>query len=380
MPALLDLSQVNRSPLPAPPDHPAGRRAPLHPVELGPRGLPVAYWVRDVRVDPAVVLAPMEGVTDLVFRRLIRSIGGPGLTYTEFIASSAILAGRGKAWDMAQFDPDERPIALQIYGREPQVMAEAARMLQDLGATILDINMGCPSKKVCAHSGGSALMREPELAVSIVRAVRAAIDIPLTVKMRAGFDRDHLNASELCWRFQEEGVEALTIHWRTRQELYGGERDVEEIARAVDRVAIPVIGNGDVIDIPSARRMFEETGCAGVMVGRGAIRRPWVLRRIGRWLRGEELQPETADEREAVLNRYIETIHEAFDSEHGALGRTKMVVRHFAQDLPEGTHLRKRALPLPTREAVEDALTVYFDALRRFEAGDEDAIARWVAG
>lgn len=335
--------------------------------------LPTVYRVRDVVIDPAVVLAPMEGVTDRVFRRLIRSIGGPGLTYTEFIASRNLRMGHKRAWQMAALDPDERPIALQIYGREPEVMAEAAKMLQDHGATILDINMGCPSKKVCANSGGSALMRDPDVAVAIVRAVRAAITIPLTVKMRSGFDATLRNAPELAWRCQEEGAEAITIHWRTRADGYQGERAVDKIAETVDRVDVPVIANGDVVDIPSAHAMFQDTGCAGVMIGRGAVRNPWVLKQVGQWLRGEQPLVVDAAERRRVLMMYYDTITDFIPNAKGALGRMKMVTKYFTEPLPLGDGLRARVLRSQERSEVIAQVEAYFARLARFEAGAQDA-------
>ncbi|MEO1273188.1 MAG: tRNA-dihydrouridine synthase, partial [Myxococcota bacterium] len=342
------------------------------PAPLGPRGLPTWYAVRDVRITPNVVLAPMEGVTDRVFRRLIRGLGGPGLTYTEFIASKGLSSGGRREWRMAEFDPDERPIALQIYGRDPNTMAEAARLLEDKGATILDINMGCPSKKVCKNSGGSALMSEPELAVDIVRAVRKAIDIPLTVKMRSGFDPTLRNAPELAWRLQEEGAEAITIHWRTRADLYGGERAVDKIAEAVDRLSVPVIGNGDIVDIPSAQAMFKDTGCAGIMIGRGAIRNPWLMLQVGQWLRGEPMIQVTAMERRRILLRYYDTIAEFIPNPRGALGRMKMVTKHFVRDLPQGPIARAHILRAQEPSQAHALVDAYFHRLARYEAGDTE--------
>jgi len=280
----------------------------------------------------------MEGVTDVAFRRLIRRIGGPGLTYTEFIASKGIAKGNRHAWRMAEFDPDERPIVLQIYGREPELMAEAGRLLQDAGASIIDINMGCPSKKVCNHSGGSALMREPKLAVDIVRAVRAAVTIPLTVKMRSGFDHDNRNAPELAWQFQEEGAEAITIHWRTRADRYSGERAIDKIAETVQKVSVPVVGNGDIIDIPTAKAMFDDTGCAGVMVGRGALKNPWSMLEIGSWLRGIPYTPPTALERldaiEFYIMQFMSTMHapDGKFAETAVLGKLKQMSKYFIAD------------------------------------------------
>lgn len=341
----------------------------------GPLGYPVAYRVRDLTIAPNVVLAPMEGVTDLVFRRLLRSIGGTGLTYTEFIASKGLVGGSHREHQSAQFDPDERPIALQIYGREPELMAEAARILEDRGATLLDINMGCPSKKVCQNSGGSALMREPDSALEIVRAVRAAIKIPLTVKMRSGFDADCRNAPELAWRCQEEGAEAVTIHWRTRADLYGGQRAVDKIAEAVQRLHIPVIANGDIVDIPSAQAMLEDTGCAGLMVGRGAIRNPWLPSQLSAWLHGQPVPQVDALQRRDVLVRYFDTIQEAFRHPGNSLGRMKMVSKHFTEELPSGEGLRTLLLTSQEIPAVYDHVRRYFDLLHQHEQGDPAPLA-----
>lgn len=335
---------------------------------IGPLGLPVGYRVRDLAITPAVVLAPMEGVTNLTFRRLIRDIGGPGLTYTEFVPSSGLHRGaNGKLAEMVRFDPDEHPIAIQLYGRDPAVMAEAAKMVEDLGATICDINMGCPSKKVCAHSGGSALMREPRHAAAIVAAVRAAIQIPLTVKMRSGFDHDRRNAPELAHMCQEEGAESITIHWRTREDRYGGQRAVDKIAETVDRVRVPVIGNGDIIDPASAERMLRETGCDGVMVGRGAMRNPWSLLQIGQHLRGEPVTVVTTDERRRTLLRFLARFHETFRHEKAALGRFKAIAKHFTADLPDGETFRKQIL----RSQSIDAVIAHTD--RYFAAFDPEA-------
>ena len=359
-----------RTPSPALPDPGRDRRAD---------GLPLAYRVRDIRIFPNVVLAPMEGVTDLSFRRLVRAIGGAGLTCTEFLPSSGLAAAtgplRGRAQRMADFDPDERPVSLQIYGRDPQTMADAARVVQDLGATLVDINMGCPSKKVCAHSGGSALMADLALAAQIVRAVRAAISAPLTVKMRSGFDRGHRNAAELAWICQEEGAEALTVHWRTREDLYGGTRAVDQIAAAKARVRVPVLGNGDVVDPRSARQMLEETGCDGVMVGRGAMRNPWSLRQIAESLLDVPLTVPTSDERERVLMGFLTTLRAEWGREGAALGRVKRVANHFCAGRPGGErYLRQAVLRAQTADEAEEAARGYFERLRAHEAGDPDAL------
>lgn len=345
------------------------------PTPFDTAGLPTSYLVRDVRIQPNVVLAPMEGVTDLPFRRLIRQIGGPGLTCTEFVASEGLRRGVGKMIEMATFDPDEKPVSVQIFGRRPEVMAQGARIVQDMGATICDINMGCPSKKVCAHSGGSALMREPMRVRDIVRAVREAIHIPLTVKMRSGFDASSRNASEIAWICQEEGAEAITIHWRTRADLYSGERAVDKIAETKARLRIPVMGNGDIVDVASALRMFRDTGVDGVMVGRGAMKNPWLLLQIAQVLRGEVPVEVTATERRRVLLEYLERIRVNLDPkrdgrERFALGRFKMVANHFVHGLPHGTELRTRILRSETIDEAVDHAEGYFARLHAWEQGD----------
>ena len=325
---------------------------------------PTSFQIRDVLISPNVLLAPMEGVTDLTFRRLIRQIGGAGLTVTEFIPSVSLKPGAGRAWETAQFDPDERPVAVQLYGRHPEILAEAARVVQDMGATICDLNMGCPSKSVCNHSGGSSLLNDSALVTQIVRAIRRAITIPFTVKMRSGFDHNRRNAPEIAWICQEEGVEAVTVHWRTRADKYGGVRAVDKIAETKARLRVPVIANGDILDIPSALAMFDETGCDGVMIGRGAMRNPWLLLQVAQHLRGEPITEVTPEERRRVLLGYLADIRARFGADRPALGRFKKVANHFTQGLPQGEEVRTRILRSDTiPEAVAHA-EAYFDGLR----------------
>ncbi|MBM4391694.1 MAG: tRNA dihydrouridine synthase DusB [Deltaproteobacteria bacterium] len=324
---------------------------------------PTHYQIRHLRIEPNLVLAPMEGVTDLTFRRLVRSIGGVGLTVTEFVASEALRRGVEKAELMARFDPDEHPVAVQIYGRVPEAMAEAARVIEAAGADIVDLNFGCPSKKVCAHSGGSSLLREPDLARQIVRSVRAAITIPLTVKMRSGFDAGHRNAPDIAAMCEDEGVEAITIHWRTRADLYAGTRAVDKIAEAKRRVRIPVVGNGDVVDAASARAMLHDTGVDGVMIGRGAIKNPWVFQQVRADLLG--LPPVTVDaqEKRRVLLAYFEAIRGEFRNDRGTLGRMKKIANYFTHGLPYGSDLRVAFLHSQSIDEAVGHTERFFDAL-----------------
>ena len=321
---------------------------------------PTHIQVGPLRIEPAVLLAPMEGVTNLTFRRMIRRIGGVGLTATEFVASRGIVEHIQRDEEMAAFDPDEHPVSVQIYGRDPQAMGEAARILTQLGPDIIDINMGCPSKKVCARSGGSALMRDPALAIEIVRAVRQGTDRPVTVKMRSGFSAEERNAPELAYACQEEGAEMVTIHWRTRADRYGGDRDVGKIAETVDRLTIPVIANGDIVDIPSARRMLEETGCDGLMVGRGAMRNPWLIRQLGQWMKGETVESPSLEERRQVLLAFIEETEASFRTPKAALGRIKGLCSQYLQAWPAGVAAKQATLRSSSIEELRQHLDSAF--------------------
>ena len=324
---------------------------------------PSHYMIREHRISPAVVLAPMEGVTDLPFRRLIRRIGGVGLTCTEFLPSSMLKAnGSPRLWEMAQFDPNERPISIQIFGKDVEQMADAARLIEAHGADIVDINMGCPSKKVCKNSGGSALMAEPLLARRIVAAIVKAVKVPVTVKMRSGFDHTQRNADELAYWCQEEGASAVAIHWRTREDRYKGRRKVDRIAAAVDRLSIPVIANGDIVDIPSAKAMLEDTGCAGLMLGRGTIRNPFLPRQISQYLAGEEPTEVTLADRKDAMLTYFDNVQTTFRHPPKGLGRWKLMARYCADDLPESEDYTYRFFRTRSYDEARDCTLEYFAA------------------
>lgn len=336
-----------------------------------PTSLPTAVQIGGLRIEPNLVLAPMEGVTDLSFRRMVRHIGGLGLTCTEFVPGAGLKRGDDKVTKMVEFDPDERPISIQLYGKDPEEMAAGARVVQELGADICDINMGCPSKKVCKNSGGSALMREPALVRDIVRAVVTAVDIPVTVKMRSGFDAENRNAPEIGWIAQEEGAQWVAIHWRTREDKYKGERAVDKIAETKAKLSIPVLANGDVIDIASAKAMFEDTGCDGLLIGRGAIRNPWLPLQISQWQRGLPITEVNADERERVMIGYFDAISAVFArSEKGALGRFKMLANQYTRGLPAGVQFKKKVLHSMSGDEARAHVAEYFEKLRRQEAGE----------
>ena len=330
------------------------------PTQRNNKKQPLCYFIRDIKIQPAVVLAPMEGVTNIVFRRLIRKIGGMGLLYTEFIPSKGIMENSKQFLQMAEFDKDESPIAIQIYGNHPQMMADAALKVQDMGADIVDINMGCPSKKVCSNSGGSALMRDPKLAIEIVRAVKKVLHVPLTVKMRSGFDASCRNAPELAYMCQEEGAEGITIHWRTREDRYRGIRKIDKIAETKEKLHIPVIANGDIIDVNSAFQMIQETNCDGVMVGRGAMRNPWSLLEISNAFSGKPPPTVTSQDKKELLLSFLDTHFEKLRIEKSALGKFKGIAKHFCTGIPEGEKLKYVLLRAQSMDDVHRIVEDFF--------------------
>ncbi len=329
----------------------------------------VMLRIRDIAITPALALAPMEGVTDVSFRRLVRRIGGVGLTVTEFIPARGLANAEARYRAMAEVDDDEHPVSIQVYGRDPDLLAEGARAAVAMGADIVDLNLGCPSKQVCASGGGSALMREPELVQRIVAAMRAAVEVPFTVKMRAGWDAELRNAPEIAWMCQEEGVEAVTVHWRTRADRYGGTRTWDKVAEVRARLSIPVIANGDIVDVATAREALSATGAHGLMVGRGAIQDPWVFRRIQAGLEGAPPPRVDVAERARVLLGYFDEIEERFRSARGALGRWKKIARYFCDGVPHGDVLRPLLLRANSVEAARSRAVAFFERAALAEGG-----------
>lgn len=251
-----------------------------------------AFRVGDVLVDPPLLLAPMEDVTNLPFRRLVARIGRPGLMFTEFVSAMAIHYGAEKTLKKMRIHEEERPLGIQIFGGDPAIMADTARLCEDMGADMIDINMGCWVPKVCKTGSGAALLKDPDTAEAIVAAVVQAVSKPVSVKVRAGWHWESFAAPELAKRFQGVGAKMLTLHARFAKQGFDGVADwqlIEQMRKAID---VPLIGNGDIRAPEDAVRMFRETGCDGVMVGRNAIGNPWSMARIRAAILGQPVPAE----------------------------------------------------------------------------------------
>ena len=263
--------------------------------------------IGSVLVDPPFALAPMAGMTDTAFRRLVKRRGGCGLVVTEMVSSEGLVRGIDRTLEYAEYTEEERPVAIQIFGGDPAKMAAAARIVEGMGADIVDVNMGCPVPKIAKHSAGCSLMREPEQAASIVRAMTRAVRIPVTVKMRAGWDERDVNAPELARMMEDAGASAVAVHGRTAAQSYSGSSDWDLIARVAAGVRIPVVGSGDCVE---AGQMIERLchGVGGVLVGRGALRSPWIFRQAADLRAGRPATPVSAGDRGRFLLDYIEML------------------------------------------------------------------------
>ncbi len=314
--------------------------------------------IGNLTLDGWALLAPMAGVSDLAYRVIARRMGA-AMTTAEMVSAKGLYYKNEKTRDMLAIDPSEHPVSLQIFGSDPDIMALGAKEMEKAGADVIDINMGCPMQKVVKNGDGSALMKNVPLAASIVKAMTAAVSVPVTVKMRLGWSKETENCVELAQAVEEAGAAAITVHGRTREDFYTGHADWGKIAEVVQAVKIPVIGNGDVVDGPTAKALMDETGCAAVAIGRAAWGNPWIFKMVDTYLEtGELLPPPSWEMRLAMAREHLHGLVQE-KGENAAVREMRAHASRYFHGLPEATVLRREIMKALTEAEFNRVLDDY---------------------
>ena len=314
--------------------------------------------IGEIKLAAPLALAPMAGITDLPFRLICRRLGC-GMTVSEMVSAKGLLYKNVKTTEMLRIDDGERPTAIQLFGSVPEELAEAARMVEASGADMIDFNMGCPVPKIVNNGEGSALMKQPQLAHDILAAMVKAVNIPVTVKFRAGWDDSSRNAVEIAKAVEAAGVSAVAVHGRTRQQFYEGKADWGIIAEVKQAVKVPVFGNGDIFTVEDGLRMLAETGVDGLMIGRGADGNPWIFRELAAVLRGEERPAAPSlQERMAQAAEHLDMLID-YKGEHISVKEMRRHISAYLKGLPHAAEFRGRFHKVDTREQFMELLAEY---------------------
>ena len=322
----------------------------------------VPFRIRDIEIDPPLILSPMAGVTDYTFRRLIKRRGGVGLVVSEFISVEGLTRHNPKSKRQMRFDESERPYAVQIFGGQPERMAMGAEMAEEVGADILDVNCGCPAPKVVKNGGGSGLLRDLPRLETILKEIKKSISIPLTLKLRTGYSDSTINVVDAAKMAEQCGVEHIQVHGRTKEQGYKGLANWEIIRQVKEAVSVPVSGNGDITSIESGMKRWRESGTDGILIGRGAMQNPWIFRQFADVLGGREPYQPDLEEKKAVLLEFFEMCLEEMP-ELVALGKMKQLAGQFTKGLVGGAQFRQTLYHSHSAVEILDNITVYFDTL-----------------